>query len=84
MSQVIRIRTASAHPASRRVGPHTPEKNNGLKPKLQTVVFIAAEEETCPPARPRSLSRRIRAAYARGPFCPGPRRPPFLNSRWPR
>lgn len=81
MSQVIRIRTASAIVA-RRV--HAPEKDNGLKPKLQTVVFIAAEEETCPPARPRSLSRRIRAAYARGPFCPGPRRPPFLNSRWPR
>jgi hypothetical protein len=70
MSQVIRIRTASAVLPRRGVGHHAPEKNNGLKPKLQTVVFIAAEEETCPPARPRSLSRRSALPTRGGPSVP--------------
>src|SRR4051812_13030637 len=44
------------------------KKDNGLKPKLQTVVLIAVEEETCPPARLDSLSPAASARYAaRGP-----------------
>ena len=48
------------------------DKNNGLKQELQTVVFIDAEEETCPPARLRSDSRAgNRAESAAGVLTSG-------------